>query len=492
MWVWSSYGNRFEHDISTALDVIKNDPRRGRDKNYHWEFVRFGLDQAQAQYGVPAMSIRSILGLEKFVGTRVANWTLLRASVRLRSPSKIRRAIGHIEALAAILFFQTKGGVIEDQRNKPTLQYHAFSAALLGLLLDRPGLFTKVYRRAFAKAIGALDALTLRGGDMNYVGRGQGQTFGYASAILAFCLAGKHLGDARWYARAAEVLEYVERYKRPDGGLPLVLRQGEEDAASGEPRTPTDARFLGWYSHNNYYDYLPFTGALLRLSAHILVDQVSDVLPQTRRPQQAITTRLDDFLIVNGPHYGAVVMPPKPYLPSSQPFPFIEVDGHYPLTCYGGEVKPPGLYTASSLPLPIMVEPNGRRHTLDTRRFKWTRSTTYEGGNDHFALRRHLVFTADEVTVEDEVSIRARHEGWRVVSPRLLLPQTAQQRNETTLLLPGLSIKSDQPLIKIDDPEYCAVSILNVYGAEIAVPNGESYVVRSKVQLTPDPLRVAA
>jgi hypothetical protein len=382
-----------------------------------------------------------------------------------------------------LLFFQTQGGFIEDTRHRPTLQYHAFSTALLGLQVERSRFAQALYLHPFRKAVETLAAFTLPGGEVNYIGRGQGQSFGYASAILAFCLGAKCLGDPHMLSSATAVLSRLDRFRRPDGSFPLVLRQGE--TVTDLARTPLDDRFLGWYSYNNYFDYLPFTAALLKLSAKVLAQVPDQPILFKSNPVELEEERRDDFLIVRGPRYTAVVLPPKAYLPSAQPHPFLEVAGGYPLPCYGGEVRPPGLYSTSGLPLPELVAPDGTRHVLaGGKHFRWTGLRTFVGKNPLFTLRRCFSFREASIHVTDEITVSKRCRSWRLEAPKVVLYRdSVVSRSHRQIVLPELVIECDRPLRPCDEVYYCAFGALSAFVGETDIQSGrDDYYMRTSIE----------
>jgi hypothetical protein len=91
------------------IKATRQDPLDGK---YHWEFVRFALEYTLDEFGPIAGSgsTGDILGIERFVGTRVANWTMLRSTCRLYRRCWLSKILGGVERTIALLYFQRRGG----------------------------------------------------------------------------------------------------------------------------------------------------------------------------------------------------------------------------------------------------------------------------------------------------------------------------------------------------------------------------------------------
>jgi len=175
--------------------------------------------------------------------------------------------MGRAELLVVRHWF-SRDGLIEDQRGAYTMQYHAFCLSVLGEILHGPLKDDSILSVWFRDSIEAFSQLVLPGGQCNYLGRGSLQSFGYAAACLAFAHAYRLFKVPHYLEKLGQIFNYLRSFQRGNGSLPLVLREGKE----GDPTTMdlSNPEFCGWWSYNNFYDYLPFTGGILARTAHIL------------------------------------------------------------------------------------------------------------------------------------------------------------------------------------------------------------------------------
>lgn len=244
--VWAQDGLHFKNHIDRTMRKLQQEQASPLPAHYHFEFNRYALLKT---LGIcPALGpIEHHFGPERYTGTRVANWTLLRAYCRLHSHKFIQRMLGRAEVAMAYLLFAHPSGLIEDQRGAYTMQYHAFCVALLGELLAGPLKSSTWVRTRFQRTIDSLAVLVLPGGQCNYVGRGSLQSFGYAAAVLAFAHAYRIFGNSYYLEKASEVLSYLEHFQRTDGSFPLVLsRVTEGDPSLFDLKNP---RYAGWWSY---------------------------------------------------------------------------------------------------------------------------------------------------------------------------------------------------------------------------------------------------
>ncbi len=469
VWLWSGLGKDYAPQIVAAVRQLRAsagvDPLDGV---YHWEFVRFALASALQEVGdlAGATTVSEILGQERFRYTRVANWTFLRAQVRTIQGSLSQRALACLETATALIFYQRRSGFIEDERWRPTQQYHAVSTALLGLQLEANPVARRLFGSAFRRAIEALAALTLPSGEMNMIGRGQGQSLGYAAAILAYVVAAKVLDEPALLHRAARVYHRMAGFQRSDGSLPLVLRA--QEPLTFDRRDPMDPRFLGWYSYNNLFDYVALSAALLALSARRLLARPR--LEIAAPPPVFGISRVAPFLVVRLARYACLVLPPQGYLPAAQPLPFLEVDGCYPLPCYGGEPGARSLASAESLPLPCLVGPDGYRESLAACRHRWLGLTTFGAEGNGWTFRRDFAFDAEGVTIKDRIEVSAVHRGKTLEALRLFLPEGTWSRlSLTRVALPLIEVESDRPLVESPEKYYGPVGPLTLLH-EAALP----------------------
>ena len=440
--LWSYAGDTFQDNVNRAILALQEQYRGNLPRTHSFEFDRFAMIKF-LQNTSHRGSLGTILGPERYKGTRVANWTLLRAYCRLQSGSKVGRILGMSEIFGVRYWFSNATGVIEDERGAFTMQYHAFSSALLGELLASPLAHSKLILKWFQRAIDILSALVLPGGQSNYIGRGSLQIFGYASAILAFAHAFHLFGKTHYLNKLNEVLSYFEKWQRADGSFPLVLSGCQE----GDPAQfhLLDPAFPGWYSYNNYYDYLPFTGALLAIAGKILNDPPVETQEDT--PPYNTLTRINGLTIIRKPSYTAVIALPNKILAASMPIPFFALHDQYPLPCYGGEQQLPSLYNQYGVPLPVCELNGGGELLLAASKYKWNRDNTFFAawisGVKHF---RKFLFDEDQILITDIIEIQRRNFVRSVRAPRLLLPKgTLHKKNIHDITVNNLEIHFDQP-----------------------------------------------
>jgi hypothetical protein len=319
-----------------------------------------------------------------------------------------------------------------------SLQYHCFSLALLWDIsqLINGGEF----KDAVERGIRAILLFALPNGDTLYLGRGQQQIFGYAAllyVLAAFSASspaaspdddklesrdkalqgrrpGEHLQVGRTpdsaslplYARAsthgrlhrearwtwARVWKWVSSYQRSDGSFPLVLRRagGHEELGSGlehgYPHTvdTSDPRWLGWYSYNNYFDYLPFLGVTLaRTSPLLQAEEEKHPLPPHKRGRRSLSsppprrrggkrgggsTGVWESVVATrryavireGDWQATIATPGKGALANDQPAPYLCIDGQSVLPCFGGEEYSGSPYRLEMLSLPYFTDQEGQ------------------------------------------------------------------------------------------------------------------------------------
>jgi hypothetical protein len=274
--LWQRWPERFNADIKAALDRLKRQDKQARigvwENRFHWEFVRFAL--ADLFRSGPVGHYREpgdVLGGMGFIRSRVANWTLLRSTVRLAGTARLDRIIGRMERWLALAIYQRPDGFIEDQRGAPTQQYHAFATALLGYqisVLEEP---SAALHEKFRAALQALVRTALHDGEVNAIGRGRFQSFGYAAAALALAI-GLRLGCAPEgsITLLRAIADRLEAALGPGGTLPLMITRIDETEEVTPPPHHPHQRRIGWHSYNNGPDYLAFSGAVLKLAAEQL------------------------------------------------------------------------------------------------------------------------------------------------------------------------------------------------------------------------------
>lgn len=123
-----------------------------------------------------------------------------------------------------------KAGILSDPPYNP-LAYNAFSAMITGHILERRG-YTEApaeQRQAFERMTKSIVGSMAPNGDINYIGRGQGQVWTLGTAADALAIAAKNTADPAWrgrYLRGAHLLldRINSQYTPGSWGLPLVPR----------------------------------------------------------------------------------------------------------------------------------------------------------------------------------------------------------------------------------------------------------------------------
>ncbi len=335
-------------------------PEGGR---YHTEFVLFALGMRMAHSGRPehAETFRMVAARQPFARGRAANWRLLRASVRRMLGGRVNSGLAAVEVASVLAANTGREGFISDQRGRPSTQYHAFSCFLLGHLAEQgvPGC-----RAAFRRSVHALRDLALPSGEVNYLGRGALQSFGYASAVAALSLDYRLFEEERSLAVATAVLDRLVSFQQAGGRIPLVCSPHPGALDGEEP---------GWWSYNNHSDYAAFSGALLAHAAQLL--SRSPLRPNAGAGSDPPSRRRGPVIpgtsMVQAGRGVAVMGPPRPGVAGGQPFPFVEIGGEHPLPVFGGEQDTSTRYAATTVPLPLLRR-DGRLHSLGTElRWRW-------------------------------------------------------------------------------------------------------------------------
>ena len=146
---------------------------------------------------------------------------------------------------------------------------------------------------------------------------------------------------------AQKVVQYLLKFQRADGSFPLVLREGEK----GYPRKidTMDERFLGWYSYNNLFDYLPFLGYFLMKAYLVCTSENTKNAVHIKFEQNRENIYQDkNFLVYFNTSYTAVVGRPGGRWTNDMPFPYVCYKGVSVFPCYGGQQQGDTLYTADA------------------------------------------------------------------------------------------------------------------------------------------------
>jgi len=239
--------------------------------DYHWDFnnlafvetytlVRGQLEAAERTRWEKSLSVW------KNNAHSALNWLAMRALayyrryLSLHQPEDLRNAE---KILQSILNIQKADGVLDDipDKSRPS-QYHAYTACLLYQMMP---LSPDRISSGLIRSARWLLAVTAPDGDMNVLGRGQGQIFGYACALFLFRAASLVDKDiAPQYLWAADrILEKLIASQDTDGWLPLVIN----DAPLSEK--------AGWYDYHHLTVYNAFAAVWLLLAGELKVETES-------------------------------------------------------------------------------------------------------------------------------------------------------------------------------------------------------------------------
>lgn len=285
----------------------------------------------------------------KFKYTSCTNWTLLRANTCISLNHEKDKAIE--EAKNKVDNFQLKSGLILDDIDVKSFQYHCFSTAMLGeIYLNTQDDF---FFKAFIRGVQFIKKFILPNGCSLYVGRGQEQSFGYGALIYILSLYFKFTGCQKTYAEISTIVDYVDSYQNESGNIPLVLNQ----LNLSKPLMEVDLKneeYSGWYMYNNHFDYLPFLGVFLSKAKNIL--QNLDAISKIKFEQEQYKDSNFDKRVF--PKYVSIVSKPGGYWTNDLPIPLIYSSGSCHTPIYGGEQFFPSLVSEKTLPLPYFQRVN--------------------------------------------------------------------------------------------------------------------------------------
>ena len=236
---------KYSEDIKKLIKVADKKSEK-LNSTLHWEFNNYAIMQIIRDYP----EYKAILSHEFYYGsTKSTNWIFLRQLCKcLNSEVQFSR-----EFKTALWERQQNSGLILDAKNVSSLQYHCFSTVLLYEIYEVTN--DKRIYNAFIKAVNFIKQFTLRDGESLYIGRGQEQIFGYGCLIYLYELAYIETKDIEYINLQSKCLEYIKDYSN-DKMIPLVINKYE--SISEKNLDVNSIEHLGWYSYNNYYDYLPF------------------------------------------------------------------------------------------------------------------------------------------------------------------------------------------------------------------------------------------
>jgi hypothetical protein len=435
IWLWSFFPNEFPQQIEALLPRALEQLRRA-DVEAHPEFNLLALlGYCQAQSLEPEDVIGSFPGLREAPS---CNWLLLGTLLRLRwnhvaGGKRFSEALLRMRTRLLILFQQRSDGLIRDDRlldrrlplpfpfarvgrlgvrydarlRGLSLQYHCFSLALLIDIYAVAG-WPEV-GRAIERGVAAICRFVLDNGDTLYLGRGQQQIFGYGALLYALAAASRCVRVQGLAKTWHDVWRFVASHQRDDGSFPLVLRSGEQ----GYPQKvdTSDLRWLGWYSYNNYFDYLPLLGVYLARTWDSPVAERPRGAPVCAGEvgQQLVVNR--HYAVIRESGWQAVLATPGGPRSQDQPVPYLCLGGRSVLPCFGGEEYSPSSYNLSMLPLPYAVRSSGEPACLremmrwSLRRGARARTLVLRGTCRWARFQRHYEWGAHEFSIRDSLRL---------------------------------------------------------------------------------------
>lgn len=420
---------------------------RAKDKDapdFHWEFNKYAWctlfrktgDEEAKEFALPL----------RFRNTPVTNWALLRSCTRYLAA--IETAKAYREAVQVLKHFQLQSGLICDERNVRSFQYHCFSAALVAEISEISG--ESFFLDRFYRAADFIEKFVLRTGDTLYVGRGQEQSFGYGALCYLLAKAFRHFKESRFVSALERCLSFLEGYRRSDGSFPLVMNGCEV----GYPQSTaaSDTCFPGWYAYNNYFDYLPFSGVFLRKAAEAIGGLSA---PETHDALHGADYHDSDFLIFRNEQYEAVLSRPgggwkggDGYWTNDLPFPYVIWSGERLTPSYGGEQFGSSLYSPAGIPLPA-IELKGHRSLLrNARVWSFFLANMLIFFSTKGLLIRRFGFMQDQIIVDD-IQL-----GLGKIFARYLFDQVRELDEHTFLIRGGATVQFSVPMEIEDSNEY--------------------------------------
>lgn len=350
----------YKTSISGILQWYNSAPKLAN--NFHWEFNNYALLKIKESHEELSEYVHSPL---PYRGTKCTNWTLLRLLGKYMEGINTAEQKSAAETL--IKNRQLENGLVLDEQHVASFQYHCFIMSLIYdfyQYTDMP-----FFLEAFLKGVDFISKFTLNNGDTLYVGRGQEQIFGYGNLIYIYIIAFDITKNIKYIDLATRVLSFIEKHWSEERMLPLVLNEYERDSELTLPLT--DRRHLGWYSYNNYYDYLPFCTYYFVATANILRKNAALTKYNGKKNKFWVAKYYDDcFFRYSNEVWDVALSVHKGASANAIPFPFIIKNG-YEITsvCGGDDYVNVGYYQLETIPLPSGRYKHTYWHMVDSKQY---------------------------------------------------------------------------------------------------------------------------
>lgn len=447
----SFYGEAFTLDLLARTGLLDTATKNGllasyeklnkTDSQFHWEFNNYALS---SYYRLTNdSSVLRYLNPLIFKNTPCTNWTLLRNNTRIQAKTDVKYALK--EAKDRVKKYQLPSGLILDDKDVKSFQYHCFSLAMIGEIFEATK--EQYFLNSFRKGLGFIRNFILSNGDTLYIGRGQEQSFGYAALIYVLALGFKVTRDNTLLGDVKKVTAFIRSFQRPDGSLPLVMNGLEPEGVEVMP--PKVEHPIGWYPYNNYFDYLPFSGFFITKATQIL--RQCDL----NNPENAIEQEYSDkdFLKVVRTRYQAVLSRPGGYWTNDLPIPYIIYKGRRITPCYGGEQFQKSIYSLKGLPIPYC-----ETFKVSLRQC----SMSIWVGNRLFLFSVFGLMIRSFSFFDSVIDITTRIYSFLPFSHRYLVVNGVKQRDDCILEGEDFTLGSDRKLT-FDSMQYSATGQLSLY-----------------------------
>jgi len=185
-----------------------------------------------------------------------------------------------------------KNGCFDDELNlSRPIQYHIYTLALLYRILINKS--SKKLEKQFLNGVKYFISFIDPDGCFNYVGRGQEQIFGYATAIYVLEAAAQldSMNAGRYKFFAEKIWSYLSQYKKNDY-FPLVLNLRD------------DKEKFGWYDYHHLTVYNAFLGVWLALAAELFDANEQNVIYHSGNLKKLLyEEETDDFFFSNETYF---------------------------------------------------------------------------------------------------------------------------------------------------------------------------------------------